>query len=93
MVANVALSVTDPNIGFDLSADDAKMKCYFLDTGLLVSHAFSENALVAVDIHKRILFDDIELNEGMLVENAAFVACRRDAFMIGSQCLETLFFG
>ena len=69
MVANVALNVTDPNIGFDLSADDAKMKCYFLDTGLLVSHAFSENALVAADIHKRILFDDIELNEGMLVEN------------------------
>lgn len=69
MVANVALNVTDPNVGFNLSVDDAKMKCYFLDTGLLVSHAFGENALTAADIHKRILFDDIELNEGMLVEN------------------------
>ena len=69
MVANIALNVTDPNIGFNLSVDDAKMKCYFLDTGLLVSLAFNENALSAADIHKRILFDDIELNEGMLVEN------------------------
>ncbi len=69
MVANIALNVTDPNIGFNLSADDAKLKCYFLDTGLLVSLAFSENALAAADVHKRILFDDIELNEGMLVEN------------------------
>ncbi len=69
MVANIALNVTDPNIGFGLSADDAKMKCYFLDTGLLVSHAFGENAIAAANIHKRLLFDDIELNEGMLVEN------------------------
>ena len=69
MVANIALNVTDPNIGFNLSVDDTKMKCYFLDTGLLVSLAFNENALSAADIHKRILFDDIELNEGMLVEN------------------------
>ncbi len=69
MVANIALNVTDPNIGFNLSVDDAKMKCYFLDTGLLVSLAFNDNALSAADIRKRIVFDDIELNEGMLVEN------------------------
>ncbi len=69
MVVNIALNVTDPHAGFSLSADDSKMKCYFLDTGLLVSHAFNENALAAEDVHNRILFDDIELNEGMLVEN------------------------
>ena len=35
-----------------------------------MSHAFDETALAAGEIHRRILFDDIELNEGMLVENA-----------------------
>ena len=70
MVVNLALNVTDPHAGFKLNADDSKMKCYFLDTGLLVSHAFDENALAAADIHNRLLFNDIELNEGMLVENA-----------------------
>ena len=69
MVVNLALNVTDPHAGFRLNADDSKMKCYFLDTGLLVSHAFDENALAAEDVHNRLLFDDIELNEGMLVEN------------------------
>ena len=69
MVVNIALNVTDPHAGFGLNADDSKMKCYFLDTGLLVSHAFNENALATEDIHNRILFDDVELNEGMLVEN------------------------
>ena len=39
MVVNIALNVTDPHAGFGLNADDSKMKCYFLDTGLLVSHA------------------------------------------------------
>ena len=34
-----------------------------------MSHAFDENALAAEDVHNRLLFDDIELNEGMLVEN------------------------
>ena len=69
MVANIALNSTDPNVGFRLNADDSKMKCYFLDTGLLVSHAFDEGELSAADVHNRLLFDDIELNEGMLVEN------------------------
>ena len=40
------------------------------DTGLLVSHAFGENKLAAKDIHNRLLMGDIELNEGMVVENA-----------------------
>ena len=69
MVVNVACNVTDPNIGFKLNADDSLLKCYFLDTGLLVSHAFDENQLAVQEIHNRILTNDIELNEGMLVEN------------------------
>ena len=42
MVVNVAWNVSDPNVGFRLNMDDSLMKCYFLDTGLLVSHSFDE---------------------------------------------------
>jgi predicted AAA+ superfamily ATPase len=69
MVVNVAWNVADPNVGFKLNADDSLMKCYFFDTGLLISHAFDEGELISSQIHNRILTDDIELNEGMLVEN------------------------
>jgi len=69
MVVNVAWNVSDPNVGFRLNVDDSLMKCYFLDTGLLVSHSFDEGEMVAQNIHNRILTGDIELNEGMLVEN------------------------
>jgi hypothetical protein len=52
-----------------LSLDHSTIKCYFGDTGLLISHSFDENELMAEDIHKRLLFDDIALNKGMLTEN------------------------
>lgn len=83
MVVNVAWNVADPNVGFRLNADDSLMKCYFLDTGLLVSHAFDESELIALDVHNRILTGDIELNEGMLVENVVaqmFVSCGRKLY-------------
>ena len=83
MVVNVAWNVTDPNVGFKLSADKSLMKCYFLDTGLLVSHSFDEGEIVAQNIHNRILAGDIELNEGMLVENAVaqmLTACGRKLY-------------
>ena len=40
------------------------------DTGLLLSHTFDENELASGNIHRRVLCDTIELNEGMLAENA-----------------------
>ena len=52
-----------------MKEDSASIKCYLGDTGLLISQAFDENELAAEDIHRRILFDKIELNEGMLMEN------------------------
>ena len=68
-VVNVAYNATEPNVGLGLSLDHSTIKCYFGDTGLLISHSFDENDLMAEDIHNRILSDRIELNKGMLVEN------------------------
>ena len=69
MIVNVAYNATEPNVGLRLNADRRTLKCYMGDTGLLVSHAFDENELAAADVHARILTGDIDLNEGMLVEN------------------------
>ena len=61
--------IVDPNIGLKMTMDGFALKGYLADTGLLISHAFDENELAAAEIHRRILFDRIELNEGMLMEN------------------------
>jgi len=69
-VVNVAYNATEPTVGLKLSADFATLKCYMGDTGLLVSHAFGANPKGLAEIHRRIMFDSIALNEGMLIENA-----------------------
>jgi len=69
MVVNAAFRSTEPNIGLNLNAEHATLKCYVADTGLLVSMAFNERQLLAEQIHKRLLFDDLEINKGMIVEN------------------------
>ena len=68
-IVNVCSRSSEPNVGLEFSADRAAIKCYLADTGLLVSHAFGENELAVKNIHARLLADDIELNEGMLMEN------------------------
>ena len=69
MLVNICTNTTEPNVGLKMKEDSASIKCYLGDTGLLISQAFDENELAAEDIHRRILFDKIELNEGMLMEN------------------------
>ena len=42
---------------------------YMSDTGLLISHAFDEAEIVSNEIYKNILFDKLEFNGGMIIEN------------------------
>lgn len=69
MIANECFLTSDPNIGLSLNEVRTYIKCYFLDTGLLVSHAFDENELLEDGIYKAILTDKLSINEGMLYEN------------------------
>ena len=69
MTVNVCRRATEPNVGLEMASDRISTKCYMGDTGLLVSHAFGENELASKDIYNRLLLGDIELNEGMIVEN------------------------
>ncbi len=69
MIANICYNSTAPNIGLKLNQDRLTLKCYMADTGLLISHAFDENGLVSEEIYKKLLFDKLEANTGMIIEN------------------------
>ena len=69
MIVNICYNSTEPSIGLKLNMDRMTLKCYFADTGLLISHAFDEKGIVTEEIYKKLLFDKLEVNEGMLVEN------------------------
>ena len=69
MIVNMAYNTTEPSIGLGLNADDTTLKCYMADTGLLLSLAFNEKAIVAENLYNKLLTDKLEFNGGMVVEN------------------------
>lgn len=70
MIVNTCFNCTDPNVGLALSADHATQKCYMADTGLLVTQTFMDKDFTANELYKAILFDKLDINEGMIMENA-----------------------
>ena len=85
MIVNVAYNSTEPTAGLKLSAEYSTLKCYMADTGLLISHAFGSNPKALEEIVRRVMFDSISINEGMLIENAV-------AQMLVSQGVELFFY-
>lgn len=69
MIVNIAYNTTEPNIGLRLNRESSALKCYMGDTGLLLSLAFDEKGLMDEDIYKKILFNKLTFNEGMIIEN------------------------
>ncbi len=69
MICNLCYRCNDPNVGFALTKEDSAVKCYMGDTGLLVSHAFSENEIMSTNLYRQIMDGKLSLNEGMLHEN------------------------
>ncbi len=78
MVTNICLNATDPNAGLALSADNSTQKCYMADTGLLVTHTFMDTAFTDNELYKAILFDKLDINEGMIMENIVAQMLRRN---------------
>ena len=68
-MVNICYNTTAPNIGLQLNEDRTALKCYFCDTGLLISLAFSARGIVTNEIYQKLMFDKREVDEGMLVEN------------------------
>ena len=69
MVVNTCFNATDPSVGLALSADNTTQKCYMADTGLLVTHTFMDTAFTENELYRAILFDKLNINEGMIMEN------------------------
>lgn len=68
-VVNICYNATEPNVGLRLNLDRTTLKCYFGDTGLLISHAFDENSIADQQLYRKLMLGKLEVNQGMLVEN------------------------
>jgi len=69
MIVNPCFNATDPRFGLGLSLDHNTHKLYMADTGLLVTHAYKGKGYIDNDIYRAILFDKLNINEGMMTEN------------------------
>lgn len=74
MTANECFNCTDPNVGLSLNEDRTYLKCYMGDTGLLVSHAFTEAEIETEDLYRQLILGRLSINEGMIFENAVMQA-------------------
>lgn len=68
-IINCCYNSTEPSVGLKLNEERTTLKCYMGDTGLLISHAFDERGIVSTSLYQKLMFDTLEVNEGMLVEN------------------------
>jgi len=69
MIVNTCFNATDPNVGLSMSREYTTQKCYMGDTGLLVSMAFMDEDFTSNELYRAVLFDKLNINEGMLMEN------------------------
>lgn len=67
---NLCTLSTDPSVGLALSEDDTVVKCYMADTGLLTHMALRSTEDAMPEIYRQVLLGHVEINEGMLMENA-----------------------
>ena len=70
-MVNIVYKTNEPKIGFKLTQDTLSYKLYINDTGLFTSLIYNENKNEYDNIYKRIIFDKLESNLGMLFENLA----------------------
>ncbi len=68
-IINCCYNTTEPSIGLRLNEERTTLKCYMGDTGLLISLAFDEHGIEISDLYRKLMFDKLEINEGMLIEN------------------------
>ncbi len=82
MIVNTCFNSTDPNVGLALNRDDTTQKCYMADTGLLVTQTFMDSAFTDNELYKAVLFDKLDINEGMLMENIVAQMLRSSGYRL-----------
>jgi hypothetical protein len=68
-IVNLCFNTTDPTVGLAMNQDLSTLKCYMADTGLLASLTFADSDTTPDSLYRDILFGNLNINEGMLVEN------------------------
>ena len=68
-IVNLCLNSNNPEIGLSVYSDRPTLKCYMADTGLLVTHAYSDRRYLENELYKDVLLNGIGVNEGMVMEN------------------------
>lgn len=69
MLTNRVCALENIEGASDFGEIDPAFKCYLSDTGLLVSLAFSDRPYLENELYRAVLRDQLQVNEGMLVEN------------------------
>jgi len=69
MIVNGCYAINEPELGMRLRLNNIIFKAYMADTGLLISHAYDENSIVSEEVYQKLLFDKLEVNMGMVMEN------------------------
>ena len=71
MIVNIANNCSDPNFAFALNKDISCQKIFMGDTGLLTTQIFmNSNQPIQESIYKQLIVDKININLGMIFENA-----------------------
>ena len=68
-IVNHAFLTTEPSLGLKMNLNQSRLKCYMADTGLLISHAFDEKLLASNEVYRKLLYDRLGVNLGMVMEN------------------------
>lgn len=68
-LVNICHNTTEPSVGLAARMDISAFKCFLCDTGLLISQTFSEKDLAREEIYKKLLFDKLDFNNGLTMEN------------------------
>ena len=68
-LVNLCFNTTEPTVGLITRMDISAFKCYQSDVGLLLSQTFSAKDLSREEIYKKLLFDKLEFNNGLIVED------------------------
>ncbi len=58
-VVNLCYNTTAPNIGLRLNRERTTLKCYFGDTGLLISHAFDERIIAKEKLYRKLMLNKL----------------------------------
>lgn len=69
MIFNRCRCSSDPGVAIGLSEDVGRVKCYLLDTGLLISLAFQNDKEGLAETYGLLMDGKLSMNKGMLFEN------------------------